>query len=58
MLVVPLAVEQRLRRAVQTHDLGDTPALRGEPVELCGIEIGELPVRGDQRLLGGGMVRD
>ena len=32
--------------------------LRGEHVELRGVEIGELAVRGDERLLGRGVLRD
>ena len=58
VLVVPVALEDRLGRAVQTNDLARPRVLRGQHVELRGVEVGELAVRGDERLLGGGVLRD
>ncbi len=59
VFVVPLALEQRLRRAVQAHDFA-RPLLgpRGQHVELGGVEVGELAVRGDECFLGRRMLRD
>ena len=57
-LVVPLARERAARGAVHAHDLGRAPARAREPVERGVVALRQLAVRVDERLLGGGVLRD
>ena len=59
VLVVPFPLQQRLRRAVQADDFTRSSlCVRGEEVELRGVEVGELSMRGDERLFGRRMIGD
>ena len=58
VLVVPGALQQRSRGAMQSDDFARARMLRGKNVELGGIEVGELSVRGHERFLGGGVPGD
>ena len=54
-LDVPLGVEPRPHGPVDAHDIGRSAPLRGEPFELARAELAQLPMRGNQSPLGGGV---
>ncbi len=58
VLVVPVAHQHRLRRAMEPDDLPGAHVLGGEHIELRVVEVGELAVRHHQRFLGRGMGGD
>ncbi len=56
-LLVPVALQHRPHRAVDADDVAARAALR-QPIQAGGADLGQLAVRLDQLLLGGGVLPD